>query len=470
MNGPEARPPVAAPPRVLNQFDATNVVVGAIIGVGIFFNPTRVAELAGSGGLALAAWALAGAIALCGALTFAELGSRYNASGAQYEVLRDAYGTGTGFCFVLCNATAIQAGAIAVIALICVEYIAVAVGADLPTGWTHAGLAALLTLGVTGANIVGVRWGARIQNLTVAAKILTIVAITLLALFASSGPEPLRAPRSPAGGALAGVLAALLPAFFAYGGWQHALWIAGEIRDPARNVPRAIIAGTVIVVVVYLLANVAYLRLLGFDGVRASRTVAADAVRDVLPLAGKKIVAAAVAVSAFGVLNAQLLSGPRLLFGIARDGRFFVPLGRLHRRFGTPARAILLLSLMGITLLALSTAATRLNLGRKAVDLILACAVSIDGVFFALTGAALIILRRKGLLAAGEGFRAPGYPLVPILFVVGMVGMVAGAFLAADSRDAAIFGMGWIGAAVAFYAIAAALKGSVRAPPTDIKA
>jgi amino acid transporter len=464
MNAPVApkRPPT--PQRVLNQFDATNVVVGAIIGVGIFFNPTRVAELAGSGGLALAAWALAGAIALCGALTFAELGSRYFASGAQYEVLRDAYGTGAGFCFVLCNATAIQAGAIAAIALICVEYIAVAVKADPPTGWLHAGLAALLTLGITGANIVGVRWGARIQNLTVVAKVLTIVAITLLALFASSGPEPLRSARSPAG-ALEGVLAALLPAFFAYGGWQHALWIAGEIRDPARNVPRAIIAGTVIVVVVYLLANVAYLRLLGYEGVKASHTVAADAVGAVLPSVGRQILAAAVAVSAFGVLNAQLLSGPRLLFGIARDGRFFVPLGDVHRRFGTPARAIALLSIMGIALLALSTAATQLHVGRREVDLILACSVTIDGVFFALTGAALIILRRKGLFPGGEGFRTPGYPMVPLLFVIGTACMVVGAFFAADSRDATIFGIAWIAAAVAFYAIAAAVKNLRR--PSD---
>lgn len=459
---------VASPPRVLGQLDATNIVVGAIVGVGIFFAPSRVAELAGTAPLALAAWALAGAIALLGALTFAELGSRYHASGAQYQILRDAYGTWAGFCYVLCNATAIQAGAIAVISVVCVENLALAAGAAPPRGWPLAGLAALLTLGITAANVVGVRWGARIQNVTVAAKILTIAGITLLALFASPATDLHAAPRRGDSNGLAGVLAGLLPAFFAYGGWQHALWISGEVRDPARNVPRAIIAGAALVVVVYLMANIAYLRLLGVAGVKTSAAVAADAVGAVLPQIGRSLFAAAVAVSALGVLNAQLLSGPRLLFGIARDGQFFVPLGRLHPRFGTPAAAILLLGAMGVVILAISTAASVSQAGEKAVNLILAGAVSIDGAFFALTGAALIVLRRKGLVNASEGFRAPGYPIVPVLFVIGAFCIFIGAFLAHSTRNAGFVGLGWMTVSLLIYAAATALRAQApKAPVPD---
>lgn len=438
--------PAQGPARVLGLFDATSVVVGAIVGVGIFFTPSKVAALTGSSGLALAAWGLAGFIAMCGALTFAELGGRYHASGAQYEILRDAYGPFPAFLFVFCNATAIQGGSIGIIALVCAFNLLEAVGHGSAAGLADGSvlrLAVGLILAVTVANLLGIRWGSRIQNLTVAAKLAALLAVVGLALWAPlPSPAPPAAPPAPSLGPAGGLLAALVPCLFAYGGWQQALWVSGEVKEPRRNLPRAILGGVVVVVIVYLSANGAFLALLGVSGVAGSKALAADAVAVVLPNLGRRLVAVAVAASAFGVLNAQLLTGPRLVYGMARDGRFFAPFAKLSVRFGTPAAAI---ALLGLTALALLLAA-----GPGGVDRLLNGLVFIDGVFFALTGAALLVLRRRPG-ADPEAFRTPGYPLVPLLFVLGELGVVAGAYFDPSVRSAAFLGLAWIAAAALLY-------------------
>lgn len=435
------------PRRVLGLFDATSVVVGAIIGVGIFFTPSKVAALTGSPGLALTAWATAGFIALCGALTFAELGGRYHASGAQYEILRDAYGPFPGFLFVFCNATAIQGGSIGIIALICAFNLLGAVGRGPSAGFAEPvvlALAAALILALTAANILGVRWGARIQNATVTGKLLALAAVVALAAFAAPAAAPPAGSPAPALGPAAAVMAALVPCLFSFGGWQQALWVSGEVKEPRRTLPRAILGGVLIVILVYLAANWAFLRLLGAPAVASSRALAADAVAVVLPGLGRRLVAAAVALSAFGVLNAQLLTGPRLVYGMACDGRFFAPFAVLSRRWGTPLPAV---ALIGLTALALLFAA-----GPGGIDRLLNGLVFIDGVFFALTGAALLVLRRRAPAAEGA-FKVPAYPVVPLLFVLGELGVVAGAYLDPAVRGAAFIGLGWIGAAALLYAL-----------------
>lgn len=448
-----------SPARVLSVFDATCIVIGAIIGVGIFFNPSGVVRLTGTGPLALLAWGVGGFIALCGALTFAALGRRYHASGAQYEVLRDAYGPLPGFLFVFCNATVIQPGAIAIISLICAQHLIFALtGAEAHTGSAFA-TAAVLILALAGANIVGVRWGSRIQNLTVICKILTLLAVAAAAGFFSRGVPwtdirpPVEAPMNEATRALVGVMAALVPAFFAYGGWQHALWISGEVRQPQRNLPRAIFFGVAIVVVVYLLANWAYLHLLGVQGVADSKALAAEAVRTVLPGSGARLIAAAVGVSAFGVLNAQFLSGPRLLYGMAADGRFFAPFARLHPRFRTPTMSIVLLGGAGLVLLAAA------GMQRQAVETLVNGVVAVDSVFFGLTGAAVFFLARRRRAQTVEqrqhaaALRSLGYPFIPLLFVVGEIGIVAGSLLNESNRAAALIGLAWIALAAVLYTV-----------------
>jgi basic amino acid/polyamine antiporter, APA family len=461
------------PRRVLTTLDATCVVVGAIIGTGIFLSPSSVAKLVDSNLLVLLAWGLGGLIALCGAFVFAELGTRYNSSGAQYEVLRDTCGSLPAFLFVFCNATGTQAGAIGIIATVCTQHLCVAAGGKELDGYPLIGISTLFILAIALANILGVKWGSRIQNFTVYCKLLTLLAITGIAVFLSNGTPPATASAQTATthlSPIAGVLAALVPAFFAYGGWQQALWISGEVRDPKRSIPRAIIVGMILVVAVYLLANWAYLHLLGLQGVASSKTIASDAVATVFPDVGRRIIAGAVGLSAFGVLNAQLLAGPRLIYGMACDGRFFPVFGRLSPRFGTPVAAICMLAGTAITLLLVA--------GKNGIDKILNGAVFIDCVFFVLTGVALFVLRHRDRVStahlemtdrptdtvqtdagiaqtsqSGRGFRIPFFPVIPILFLIGEIGGLIGTYLDKTVRDATYVGAAWIAVGVLVYLV-----------------
>jgi APA family basic amino acid/polyamine antiporter len=419
------------------------VVIGAIIGVGIFFTPSRVAALAGSGSLAMWTWAIGGVIALLGALTFAELGALVPRAGGQYELLRDAYGPATGFVYVVCNATATQAGAIGVIALVCVDNLAVALtGVVLDPAVTLAA-AVLLTFGIALANAAGVRWGARIQNLTVLAKLATLIAVALVAMFV-----PATASSEPAATAslhpVAAIAAALVPALFTFGGWQQVLWMGGEVQRPERTMPLSILGGVAVVVGVYLLVNWAYLWLLGFDGVAHSETLAADAVAAAHGDAGRRAIAVAVAISALGVLNAQLLTGPRLLYALAHDGRLWPVLGRVHAGTGAPTPAIAVLAISAVVLL--------LAAGKHGVDRLLTGVVLVDAVFFALTGLASLVLARKQPHAQ-RPVRMPGFPWVPGLFGLAEIGVVVGAWLDPDVRSAAAIGVIWMLAALGLYVL-----------------
>ncbi|HLT35914.1 MAG TPA: amino acid permease [Enhygromyxa sp.] len=431
--------------RELSMLDATAVVIGAIVGVGIFFTPSRVAELAGSGSLALWTWAIGGVIALLGALTFAELGVLVPRAGGQYELLRDAYGPATGFVYVVCNATATQAGAIGVIALVCVDNLAVALTGAVLDPLTTLGCAIGLTLGVALANAGALRWGARIQNITVIAKLATLLCVAAVALLAAPDPSELIATEVDSGPRLhplAAVAAALVPTLFTFGGWQQVLWIGGEVDKPERNLPISIIGGVITVVAVYLLANWAYFALLGHAGVATTETLAADAVAVVFAGPGRRAIAIAVAISALGVLNAQLLTGPRLLYALARDGRLWPILGRVHATRGTPVPAIAVLAGMAIVLLVIA--------GQDGIDRLLTGVVLVDGFFFALTGLASLVLARR-MPHAQRPVRMPGFPVVPLLFGIAELGVVVGAWLDPEVRAAAAIGAAWIGAALLLY-------------------
>lgn len=423
------------------------IVVGAIIGVGIFFTPGGVARAAGSAELTMLAWAIGGVIALCGALTFAELGVRFPDAGGQYVVLREAFGAFPAFLFVFCNASAVQAGAIAAIALAGVNYVGVAFGAGDISPRVAIGCAALLIAGLAGANALGARSGAAIQVLTVAAKLLTLLAVVLIAVFAERRVIAADAPTSAAtiGGAWL-LPAAVVPTLFAYGGWQHALWMAGEVRDPRRTLPLAIVGGVVIVVAAYLAVNWAYLSLLGHSAVAAGTTVAADAVGRALPPVYQRVIAGAVALSAIGVLNAQLLSGPRLIYRLATDGLLPRVLAGVDRRTGAPTPAIALLAAFGLVVLLAGG-----DLGR-----LLNWTVFVDTVFFLLTGVALFVFRARG---GGEALRI-GFPVVPALFVLGECGVLVGTFLDPSGRAAAISGAAWIAVAAVLYFVFARPRGA----------
>ncbi len=430
--------------RVLGPASAIAVVVGAIVGAGIFFTPTLVARMAGDAHLAMWTWVAGGVVAMLGALTFAELGGMYPETAGQYEILRDAFAPWVGFCFVVCNATAIVAAGTAIISIVCAENLGAFVGGIAsPTRVTLVAVLVLFT--AAGANIIGVRWGAFIQNTTVIAKIAALLLIAALALFVAHASTPVVREAAPAvarGSTGVRLFSGLVPTLFAYGGWQYALWVGGEVKNPRRNVPLAIIGGVAIVVAVYTIANWAYLHLLGFDGVAGSRALAADAVSVVWPGVGARVIALAVALSAFGVLNVQILSGPRLLYGMARDGRFFAVFGHAHPRFATPALAISFVASISAVLI--------LSAGKGGIDKLLTGLVLIDAVFFGLTGLALIVLRRRRP-DADRPVHVPLYPVVPILFLLFECVIVYGAFRMGAA--AAWIGVVWIAAASACYAL-----------------
>ena len=366
----------------LNTFDAFSVVVGAIIGVGIFFTPSEVAALSGSMEGAMAAWGLGGFIALLGALSFAKLGRKYPVTGGQYEILKDAYGPYPAFLYVFCNITAIQAGSVGIISLVCAQNLWIAGAGRAPAPFLQGLLAVFLVGMLVSANVLGVRYGAFIQDATVVLKFLAIALIVLASFLFGNGEARAAEPRGNAGAL--GIFAALVPALFSFGGWQHALWIGGEIKEGERRVPFAIISGVTSVFACYIVINIAYFHALGYEGVAGSGALAADAAAAVLGEAGRKGTAFAVALSAFGVLNAQFLSGPRLVYAMAKSGRFFKPFGRAHKIFKTPHNAIILLGVMAAILIMAA--------GEKAVSRLLTGVVFIDCCFFILTAFSIIVM------------------------------------------------------------------------------
>ena len=413
--------------RALGTFDATMVVVGGIIGAGIFINPYLVAQRLPSGGWILAAWAFGGLVALAGAFAFAELASLFPAAGGEYAYLREAYHPIVGFLFGWASLVMIQGGGLAAVAITFAQYLlrlSGAAGADARP--FAVGAIVIVAL----VNYAGVKPGSRLLNALVLLKVGALAALIVGGLLLARGlpPAPVvasAAPRPPA--TLLAFGAALVPILFSYGGWQSVNTLAEEIREPRRTLPRALLAGTLIVLAVYLLVNVVYLATLGRDGLAATVTPAADAVRRLFGRGADRWIAAAIAVSTFGFLDLTLLAPTRISYAMARDGVFFDGLSRLHPRFGTPHRAILLQAAWAIVLLLTGTYG-------GLVDSV----VFADWIFFALTVAAVLHLRRKVPVASRKPgtFLSPGYPVLPILFLGASLLVLAGVVRSDPARAA----------------------------------
>jgi APA family basic amino acid/polyamine antiporter len=404
--------------------------------VGIFFTPRGVADVTGSAGGALLAWGVGGAIAMLGAFTFAALGRLRPVAGSQYLILRDAFGRAPAFLFVFCNLTAVQAGAVAVIGIVCAQNLGVALhGAAPPAAWVLP-IAAGLVWALAAVNVAGVRSGAGVQDATVVVKLLVFAALVAVACAAPAAPSPATAGAAAAPLRFGPLFAGVTLTLFAYGGWQQALWMAGEMREAPRTVPRAILIGVAVVVIAYLSANWAYLHLLGFGGVRHAQALAADAFTVASPGLGRRLAAGAVAVSSFGVLNAQLLAGPRLTWAMAHEGQFFRPFAWLLPRTGAPVAAILLLAALGSGL--------ALGLGLARTDALTAGVVVVDATFFALTGLALPVLRRR----AGPHARGVGWAdAIAVVFAALELLAIVGSLLQKDIRPVTLSAIGWMGAA-----------------------
>ena len=410
--------------RRLGLFDATMIVMGGIIGAGIFTNPYVVAQQVHTPLLILGAWAVGGLIALAGAFIYAELSSQVIESGGQYVYLRDAMHPVIGFVYGWSLLFVIQTGGMAAVALIFANHVFALVG--VPASEFSAallGCAALVLLTVI--NCVGVRAGTVTQNIFM---ILKLVAITLLVILGLLLAGP--APRSNASHAavttwesLTAFGAALIPTQFAYGGWQTACFVAGEVREPRRNLPRGLLLGVLGVIVVYLSVNYVCVRTLGAEALAQTKTPATAVMRLALGNGGARFIAAGIAISTIGFLSQSMLTAPRVYFAMAEDRLFFKQLAALNRA-QVPAFAI---GLQGGLAIVIALLASR-------YEQILNYVVSVDVIFFGLTAVCVFIFRKKRLVTYGtdfaateedsskpaegqKSFRIPGHPLTTLFFI-----------------------------------------------------
>lgn len=420
----------------LGTLDATLLVMGGIIGVGIFFTPAEVAQHVPHTGGFLAMWVLGALVALCGAATFAELGGTFPRSGGWFEFLREIYGPFVAFLFAWVILGVVATGAIAVIASFAGWMIAGLVPAWAGVPWAPFALAVTIVLGMTALVGCGIKVGATVQNLCMILKLVAIAALVVGGIaFFTPGPEIAGAANSTATGAgavppgapapggitLAGILAAFLPVFFAFGGWQHLCYVAGEVVDPRRTLPRAILFGVAGVGLTYLLVNVAYERVLGIEDLATTEGFAAEVARRTFGDAGERALRAAMAVSAIGVCAVNVIVTPQILVALSRSGLFFRPFGRLHPRTGAPVRALLVQLVVILGYLVWSHADLFVDYDPDAhvmnPDALASSVVFAEWIFHALTAWGLIRLRRLRP-DLPRPYRSFLWPLAPALYLV----------------------------------------------------
>jgi APA family basic amino acid/polyamine antiporter len=380
--------------------EATLVVMGGIVGSGIFINPSVVARHVHSAPLILGAWVVGGAVALVGAFIYAELAERMPQVGGQYAYLREAFHPVVGFLYGWALLVVINAGGTAAVAVTFGRYAVELTGAAVD----EKAVAVVTLLLLAGINCLGVKSGSLVQGTLMVLKIGVLLALIVAgwALHRPLAPAPVA--RSDDLLAFGG---AMVPVLFAYGGWQTANFIAAEVHEPRRNLPRALVAGVVGVVVLYLGANWVYLRGLGPDGLAATGTPASTLMRALLGEWGATFIALGIAVSTLGFLSHSLLTMPRVYFAMAADGVFFHGVARVSERTRAPAVAIVLQAALGIGV-ALS--------GRY--EQILGYVVSADWVFFGLSAASLFVLRGRREGAPAVRFLVPGHPVTTAAFIV----------------------------------------------------
>ena len=391
--------------RRLGLFDATMIVMGGIVGSGIFINPYIVARRLHSPVLILAAWAVGGLIALGGGFIWAELAARRPQLGGQYAYLREAYHPVIAFIYGWTLLLVIQTGGMAAVAVTFARYFLEVTHLPVADGIIAVMVLALLTL----VNCLGVRAGSTAQNLLMAAKICAIAAIVICGLIFAGRPHPIieAAPDQHLSWNLVRAAgAALTPIAFSYGGWQTSSFMSAELRDPRRDLTRGLLIGVLGVVALYLSVNLIYLRVLGADGLAATTTPASSAMQIAIGSRGAALTAIAIAISTLGFLSQGMLTAPRVYFAMAEDGLFFRFVAWVPRRTQVPVAAIALQGVLAIVI-ALS--------GRY--EQILNYVTSSDFIFFGLTAATLFVFRRRESAGERVGYLVPGHPWTTGLFV-----------------------------------------------------
>jgi APA family basic amino acid/polyamine antiporter len=411
----------------LGTFSGTMLVVGGIIGAGIFLSPSVVAQRVGTAPLTLGAWGIGAVVAIIGGFVYAELGARRPQAGGTYVYLRDAYGSLPAFLYGWALFLIMATGAIAAVAMTGANYLAELLGLGAGAGRPIAiTLIAVLTL----LNVLGVRIGATTGNVLTILKLAAIAVLVVAALALSPAyPSPVamdRAVRPIAPGGLSATVvamgAALVPVLFSFGGWQQTNAVAEELVDPERTLPKALILGVLVVAATYLLVNVAYLRALGLEGLAASRAPAADTMYVYLGPAGRTLITAGIVTSTVGFLSMVILMSARVYQAMAADGLFFRAMATLHPRTQTPVAALFAQGVVALLLLLTGTYGQLLDY-----------VVFADWIFFGATAATLFVFRARAARAAPVGrqvgMRAPWHPFSTGIFVAAAIYVVIGSIV-----------------------------------------
>lgn len=402
--------------RVLGLRDLILIVIGTVIGSGIFLVPGGVLRQAGGfAGPALLVWIVGGGLSLLGALAYGELGAMNPAAGGLYVYLREAFGPLTAFLYGWTFFLVIATGSAATLAVASASYVQqfVSIG---PLG-QKATAVALLAL-VCAINVRSTRRSADVQNWSTAIKIGALLVMSAVLVVSRRGAAPPAVAIWPASftpSLASGMGLGMIGVLWAYEGWQYVTFSAGEAMDPQRTFPRAIVAGTASLIGIYLFANAGYLAALGTEGVATSDRVAAEAVGAIVGPGAAKLIAAAILVSIFSATNGLTISAPRVYYAMARDGLFFQTLGQVHARYGTPAVSIVAGTVWAMVLAASGT-----------FEQLLTYVVFVGWIFYALGAACVFVLRRTqpDVPSKERPFRVPGYPWTPLLFILAAAALV----------------------------------------------
>jgi APA family basic amino acid/polyamine antiporter len=428
------------PRRQLGLFDATMIVMGGIVGAGIFANPSEVAHRVHTPFLILGVWILGGLFAMCGAFIWSELATRLPAAeGGQYVYLREAYHPAVAFVYGWGLLLVTQTGGMAAVAVIFASYLRTLTA----VGWNDSVIAAVVLLVLTGINCLGARAGSNVQSVFMLLRVAAIAGLVIFG-FAFGGnslkSEPALSPPPFSFGVLTSIGSAMVPIAFAYGGWQTATFVAGEMRDARRDLSRGLLMGVAAVVALYLAVNFVCLRVLGPAGLNATTTPASDVMQAALGTRGAQWIAAGIAISTLGFLSQSMLTAPRVYYAMARDGVFFASVGKLSPRSRAPVVAIILQGLAAIVIACSGTYGQILNFE-----------VTVDFIFFAMTAASLFILRRHQVGSETVTYRVPGHPFTTVLFVLSCIGIVGSAIVASPANSAIALGIMLAGVPVYCY-------------------
>lgn len=439
--------------RELGPWSAAAIVVGTVIGSGIFIVPNFMTQKVGSPEMVFLVWIAGGLLSLAGALSYAELGAAMPGAGGEYVYLRAAYGPLWSFVYAWTQLAVAKSASIATLATAFVLYLGhfvpqlknVIAVIPLPIGRDGAPLeinlgqvvamASILIL--AGVNYLGVKVGGRVQVVVTALKIGLILGLIVFGLSSDRGSWENFQQAAPAAGGILAFFAALRAALWAYDGWNNVTMVASEVKNPQRNLPRSLIGGTLTVMGVYLVANAAYFYVLPAPEVAASELVAADMMRKAGGDVGAALVSLAAMISILAALNGSILSGSRVPYAMADDGYFFSALAQVHPRFHTPGVSILVLSLWSAVLVL-----------SGGYDQLFTCVIFASWILYGMTTASVLVLRRRQP-HLDRPYRTLGYPVVPILFVLIALGLVVSTVI--DSPRESLIGVLLIAIGLPFY-------------------